>query len=290
MRPFIISTESNTDLGKQYLQENDITVITHYYSVNDVIYDDDNPLPLGEFYQYMREGGMPSTMASNPAVILEKFQKLVEDGYDILHISFSSELSGGYGNICAGAREIMEEHPEARIEVFDTLNASLGEGILLKKAVDMKNEGKSMDEILQWLEQNRDKVNVLFTVDDLNHLHRGGRVSKATAIIGGIVNVKPLLTVTNEGKLVSSGTVRGRKRSLNALVDFAQEHLGDQRDDIYMIGILHGDCLSDAEYVANQCKERFDTNCVEIHDIEPSIGAHTGPGTVGIAFFGSNRG
>ena len=158
---------------------------------------------------------MPTTMASNPEVIRETFQNYIDKSLDILHISFSSALSGGCSNVMAGARDLCEENPDAKIIVVDTLNASLGEGMFVMKAVMMKEEGKTIDEIASWLEDHKMEFCVRFTVDDLNHLQRGGRISKTTALIGSIMNVKPLLYINEEGQLVPLASSRVERNPLS---------------------------------------------------------------------------
>ena len=192
------------------------------------------------------------------------FEKRVNEGFDILHIAFSSALSSSYNNACIAANEVMEEHPGARIVVVDSLAASMGEGLIVYKAVEMKKSGKSMDEIIDFV--NNHKLNVVhnFTVDDLNHLYRGGRVSKTTAIIGTLANIKPILHVDDEGRLINIGKVRGRKKSLIALVDRMEEHIGSYRDKNDVVFISHGDCLQDAQFVAGLVKERFGIETTKI--------------------------
>ena len=289
MKDFVITTDSNSDLPLAYIKEKEIGVISHYYDLEGTTYGEDNLLPAKVFYDKMRQGLMPTTMASNPAVIREVFQGYVDRGLDVLHISFTSELSGGFSNVSVGAAEICEENPGAKIVVIDTLNASLGEGMVIMKAVSMKDEGKSMDEIVQWIEAHKLEFCVQFTVDDLFHLHRGGRVSKATAIIGSMINVKPILYVNNEGALVSLSTCRGRKKSLITLVDNMIARMGKYKEGNDVICVVHGDAEEDAQFVVNLIKEKLNRDNILVNTISPSIGAHSGPGALGICFMGENR-
>lgn len=289
MKDFVITADSNCDLLPEYIKENHIGIIPHYYDIDGVTYGDEKNLSPKEFYDQMRAGKMPTTMASNPAVIRDTFQKYAKEGLDVLHFSFSSALSSGHNNVACGAQEICEENPDMKIRVIDTLNVSLGEGMVIMKAVRMKQEGKSLDEIADWVEENRLHFCVFFTVDDLFHLHRGGRVSKATAIIGSMINVKPMLIVNNEGQLISSGTVRGRKKALNTIVNRAVENMGEE----YMapdwdICVVHGDALEDAKFVASLLKEKTGKDAI-INVVNPSIGAHSGPGALGILCMGQKR-
>ena len=172
---------------------------------------------------------------------------------------------------------------------MDSLAASMGEGLLLYYAVKLRDKGKNLDEICDWLLENRLHLCHVFTVDDLNHLHRGGRVSKATAVLGTLANIKPMLHVDNEGKLISIGKVRGRKKSLATLVSMIEERIGKYCDKNEAVFISHGDCEADAEYVAGLVKEKFGIENIMIHPISATIGAHSGPGTVALFFLGEYR-
>lgn len=289
MRDFVITTDSNSDLPKDYLTEKGIGIIPHYYDIDQVTYGGDHELTVKEFYDKMRAGSVATTTASNPAVIRETFSDYAARGFDILHISFSSALSGGYNNICMGAAEIREAYPQAQILVHDTLNVSLGQGLAIMKAVQMKEAGHTIGEIYTWLEEHRNEFCVQFTVEDLRYLYRGGRISKTTAIVGSMINVKPILYVNPEGKLVSLSSVRGRKRSLSTIVNNMAERIGTHINDTLPICILHGDVPQDAQYVAGLIKEKLGTDNILINTVGPSIGAHSGPGAIGICFPGEYR-
>lgn len=289
MRDFVITTESNSDLSKKFVQENQIGVIPHYYTVEEEMYGEDKELTVEEFYQVMREQKAVGTMASNPAVIEEMFQGYAEEGKDVLHISFSSALSGGCGNVQMVAGQVMEEHPEMKILVVDTLSASLGEALFIKKALSMKKEGKGLEAIAEVLNALVPNLCVQFTVDDLNHLYRGGRLSKTTAVLGTIINIKPILYIDNEGRLVALGKTRGRKKSLQMLVDNMAERIGSFLDKQIFIGIVHGDCEEDARLLQSMIEERFGYKDFIIRPIGPSIGAHSGPGALGLIFLGEHR-
>lgn len=287
MREYIISTDSTADLPVDYLKEHKIFVHPLYYNIEGQVYGGDNDLTPSEFYAKMRSGIMPSTMATNPEHVRNIFLKQVEAGYDVLHIGFSSSLSSSYNNAAVTAREICEEHPEAKITVIDSCAASLGQGLLVHKAVMMKEQGKSMDEVAAWVEANKDHLCHEFTVDNLFHLHRGGRVSRTTAIIGTLINVKPALHVDLQGRLIPLVNVRGRKKALIKLVDFMEEKIKGYDNDIVFIS--HGDCLEDAQFVANLVKERFGITNFLINYVSPTIGTHSGPGTVALFFMGNEK-
>lgn len=289
MSDYVITTDSNSDVLPEFIKENDLTIIPQYYSFGDTVYGDELNMPPHEFYETMRKGELPKSQANNPAVIRDKFEKILKEGKNILHIAFSSALSGSCNNVVMTANELLEDYPDRKIMVFDSLNASLGEGVSVYRAVELWKEGKSMEEVYDILMEERDHVNVSFTVNDLYHLQRGGRVSKTTAVVGSLVNIKPILVVTSTGELKSDGTVRGRKKSLKTLVARLEESLDlDSYGKERMVAVLHGDCIDDAKAVADMVKELGFTNVI-INDVSPSIGTHAGPGVVGLINYGKTR-
>jgi DegV family protein with EDD domain len=289
MKEFIITTDTTCDLPHKYVKEHNLSILPLYYSFDDVVYGDKNILEPKDFYNKMRGGSMPTTMAINPDIARDTFNRLLDKGYDILHIAFSSALSGSCSVSATAARDLCEEKPGSKIKVIDSLCASLGEGLLVHKAVQMKEAGKSIDDIADWLEHNKLNLCHIFTVDDLHHLHRGGRVSKAAAIIGTLINVKPVLHVNNEGRLVPLNNVRGRKKSLISLVDQMEKRFSGFEDKNDTVFISHGDSLEDANYVASLVKERFGINDIVINYVSPTIGSHSGPGTIALFFMGNPR-
>ena len=289
MADYVITTDSNSDVLPEFIKENNLTIIPQYYSFGDTVYGDELNMPPHEFYETMRKGELPKSQANNPAVIREKFEKILKEGKNILHIAFSSALSGSCNNVVVTANELLEDYPDRKIMVFDSLNASLGEGVSVYRAVELWKEEKSMEEVYDILMEERDHVNVSFTVNDLYHLQRGGRVSKTTAVVGSLVNIKPILAVTSTGELKSDGTVRGRKKSLKTLVARLEESLDlDSYGKDRLVAVLHGDCIDDAKAVADMVKELGFTNVI-INDVSPSIGTHAGPGVVGLINYGKKR-
>jgi DegV family protein with EDD domain len=289
MKGFVITADSNSDLLEDYIKEKQIGIIPHYYDLEGITYGDEVNLTPKEFYDKMRTGLMPTTMASNPEVIRKTFQDYVNQGFDILHISFSSALSGGCSNVVTGALEICEENPGAKIIVIDTLNASMGEGMFVMKAVQLKEEGKSIDETAAWLEEHKQDFCVRFTVDDLGHLHRGGRISKTTAIIGSMINIKPILYLNPEGQLVALSTARGRKKSLATICNDMLNSMGKYKDGNDAICIAHGDSLEDALYLKELILEKLPNKQIIVNFVSPSIGSHSGPGAIGLCFMGEKR-
>lgn len=284
MRDFIITTDTTCDLPESYIKENNLDIHPLFYHFNDsIIYGKDDNLEPAVFYQRMRDGEMPTTMASNPEDSKDLFEARIKEGYDIIHIAFSSGLSSTCQNAVIAANELMEEYPDAKITVIDSLCASMGEGLLVYKAVEFKKAGHSYDETIEYINELVPHLAHKFTVDSLFHLHRGGRVSKATAIIGTLVGIKPLLHVDDTGHLVSIGKSRGRKKALSSLVDSMIQTMGNRINDTIMIS--HGDALEDAEYVASLIKEKIaEVKNVIINYICPTIGAHAGPGTIALFF------
>lgn len=289
IKDFVITTENTADLPQDYYKENNVEYTYLTYSLEGQVYGKENELSSQEFYAKMRAGSMPTTSQTNSEDAKAIWLPHLQAGKGILHLAFSSGLSGSCNSARLAAEDLREEHPEYEIIVIDTLCASLGEGLLVHKAVKMKKEGKSMEEIAQWVEEHKLNLCHVFTVDDLFHLYRGGRVSRATAILGSMINIKPLLHVDDEGHLIAVGKVRGRKRSLAALVDMMEERLGSYKGKNTEIFISHGDCQQDAEYVAALVKERYGIEDILINPVGATIGAHSGPGTVALFFLGDKR-
>lgn len=286
---YVITTDTCCDLPKDYLKEKEIEEVSLYYNMNGSVYGNDQEMDIKEFYDRMRGGEMPTTMAANPEELEEMFEKYLSAGKSVLHLAFSSELSSSCGNAMVAARELNEKYTDNKVIVIDTLAASLGQGLMVYKAEELRQNGKTIDETATWLEENKLHFCHQFTVDDLNHLYRGGRVSKLTAVAGTIIQIKPILHVSDEGKLVPIGKARGRKKSLTALVDNMQRTMGSYRDKNDIVFISHGDALEDAEYVANLVKERFGIEKFLINPVSPTIGAHSGPGTIALFYMGEKR-
>lgn len=289
MRDFKITTDTTCDLPESYVKEHNIDIHSLYYNLDGIIYGEDMQLSPPEFYAKMRKGQMPTTMAVNPELSKEIFKKHLDAGYDILHIGFSSALSSSFNNAVIAANELLDEYPDHKIILIDSLCASLGEGLLVHKTVMLKESGKSLEETAAWVEENKLHICQFFTVNDLFHLQRGGRVSKATAIIGTMINVKPILHVDNEGRLTPLHNVRGRKHSLTTLVDHMEKRIVGYEDQNDTVFISHGDTIEDAEFVASLIKKRFGIESFLIDYVCPTIGAHSGPGTIALFFMGDGR-
>lgn len=289
MNKFIITTDTTADLPKDYLEENKIGLLSMSFQIEGKEYSGDENLDIKDFYDKMRSGLMPTTAQVNPEQAKIKFEKYLKEGYDVIHISFSSALSGSCNNTQISAIELNEKYIENKVVIVDSLSASLGEGLLVDKAVKLRDAGKSIDEVVTWLEENKLNVCQYFTVDDLNHLYRGGRISKTAAILGTAIGVKPIIHIDNEGKLNPIGKVRGRKQSLTKLVDNMEKLMGSHKTKNEVVFISHGDAEEEAGIIAVKIKERLGIETFLISPIGPTIGAHSGPGAIAVFFMGEHR-
>lgn len=287
MNKFVISADSTVDLPKQFLEEKKVPIVSLSYIIDGATYKDGEGLTSKEFYDKIREGAMPTTSQVNPEQARDLFEPILKEGKDILHIAFTSGLSGTYNSCRIAAEELREEYPDRKIVVVDSLCAASGGGMLLYKALEMKEQGKSFDEIATWVEENKLHVCHDVTVDDLFHLHRGGRVSKTSAVLGTIIKIKPIIHVNDEGKLIVIGKERGRKKALQTLVDRMEEKSQGFVNDIVMI--THGDALEDAEYVKGLIADRFGITNVMINPLGTVIGSHTGPGVIALFYMGNRN-
>ena len=289
MRDYVITTDNTCDLPKEYLEQHEVPTMSLTYILDGETYTEENSLPYQDFYKKMREGCMPTTCQVNPEEAKKNLLRFLEINKNIIHIAFSSGLSGTYNSTCLAAQEIMEERPDCRIQVVDSLCASMGEGLLVHKALQLQEQGKSFEEVSEWLERYKGNLVHNFTVDDLFHLYRGGRVSKTAAILGTMVNLKPVLHVDDAGFLKPVSKVRGRKKSLNTLVDSMEKQIGSWRDKNDIVFLSHGDCYEDALYVKAQVEKRFGIHEFIISPVGPVIGAHSGPGTLALFYMGDVR-
>ena len=287
MRDYVITVNSTVDLPKEWLEERKVPVIPLKYTIDNETYTDMEGLSSKEFFEKLRDGKMATTSQINPEEARAQLEPFLKEGKDVLHLGFSSGLSGTYNSMRIAGEELKEEYPEAKIIIIDTLCACLGEGLLLYKALQLKEAGKTIEETAKWVEENKLHICHNVTVDDLFHLHRGGRISKASAVLGSVVQIKPIIHMDENGKLQVIGKERGRKKSLNKIVDMAVEQIKGWDNDIAMI--THGDCQEDAEYVAKLVRERLGIENILINNIGTVIGSHTGPGVVAVFVVGKKR-
>lgn len=287
MNEFVIVSDSTVDLPKEYLQSKQVPIISLSYIMDGVTYEEMDGLSHKEFFEKLRAGSLPTTSQINPEQAREALEPFAKEGKDILYIGFSSGLSGSYNSVRMAAEDLKEEYPDINIIAIDSLCACMGEGLLLYKALELKEHGMSMEEIAKWVEANKLHICHNVTVDDLNHLHRGGRISKTTAVVGSMIKIKPIIHMSDEGKLVVIGKERGRKKSLVSIVDRMEKQMQGYDNDIVVI--THGDCIEDAEFVKKQVEERFGIHNVMINGIGSVIGSHTGAGVVAVFFMGDKR-
>lgn len=285
-----ITTDSTCDMPREYYQENDIPMVGLAYQMEGKEYREGSSgeLPNHEFYEQLRAGIQSSTMQVNAFEFKEFLEPLLQAGEDVLHLCFSSGLSGTYASAVQGAQDLREKYPDRTIVVVDSLAASMGEGLLLYYAVENRKAGMSLEENAKWLEDNKLHLCHWFTVDDLMHLHRGGRVSKASAIFGSLLGIKPVLHVDDEGHLILMSKSRGRQGSMEALVAKMKETATPAAAD-QMVFISHGDCPEDAEKLRRMVEEATGAKRFMINSIGTVIGSHSGPGTLALFFLGSKR-
>ncbi len=288
MKEFIVSTDSVADLTRDYIQLNKIDIHSLDYSLEGKEYTfEDNLMPIEVFYNSMRNGNLPKTSASNPYKIKKQMKNRLMNGYDILHISFSSALSSSYNNAVICANELMEEIEGACIMVVDSLSATVGLGIIVDRAVNMKKEGRNLQETAEWIEDNKCKVIHQFIVKDLFHLVKGGRLTKTKAFVGTQLKIRPILTLNNSGEIVIKKNERGHKKALNSLVDNIYNNTANH--SINTVRISHADAVKDAEYIANRIRKKYEVKKVLISEINPTIGAHMGADSIVIAYLGIER-
>lgn len=290
MKKFLITTDDTTDMPAGYHEEKGIHLLHLSYVVDDVIYDGvDKKLNTKEFYDKIRNGSMPFTQQVNPESARSLFEKLVLEGYDIIHIAFTSGLSGTYNSCRLGAEEVLESHPDAKITVIDSLCASTGEGLLLHEALNRQAEGMEYEELVTWIETNKLRIVHDVLADDLFHLYRGGRVSKASAIIGTTLKVKPIIHLNESGKLMAYAKQRHKNAGLKYIANNLYKNI-DMSDGLNKtIAICHSSCIEDADKLSNMIQENTDIRDILISDIGPTIGSHTGIGTVALFYFAKDR-
>lgn len=288
-RKFDIITDSGCDMPKSYFQEHDVEVVNLGFTMNNVNYEGEDGEKISEqdFYQKLREGSMPTTYQVSSEMAKAHICKSLDKGRDVLVVAFSSGLSGTAGSFAVAARELAKKYPKRKIFVVDSLCASMGEGLLLDYVVKKADEGAGIEETRDYAEGLKLKICHHFSVDNLFHLKRGGRVSATTAVIGSILKIKPIMHVDNEGKLVAIGKAMGRKKSLNVLVDnlFASMDM-DENDPIF---ISHGDCMDDVEYVKSLILARMPKVKITVNYVGTVIGSHSGVGTIAIFNKGKQR-
>ncbi len=287
---YVIMTDTSANLPEEIIEKHNIELIIMTYFIDGVEYkgyEKGKKTDLKAFYDKMRAKANTSTSLNPPEVFYNAFEALAKENKDIIYIGFSGGLSGNYQSSVIAADMIREKYPDIKIYTVDTLSASVGEGLLVYNAALMKEQGKTMEEVRDWVEDNKLKLCHWFTVDDLFYLKRGGRVSATTAIAGTVLGIKPVMHVDNEGKLVAVSKVRGRRQALDKIVEQFENDAVDHENQI--IGIAHADCPDDADYIISKIKKKYKIKEVVSNYIDPVIGSHAGPGTIALFFVGNER-
>lgn len=292
MSKYIIVADSNIDLPDSLAKELELDVIAMKFNIQGKEYTgylDEREFRLSKFYNLLRNKQLATTVQINPAEFEETFRRILESGKDVLYIAFSSALSGTYNSSLIAKKELEKEFPDRRIECFDSKCASNGEGLMVTYAAKMRQAGKSLDDVLHFLENEQQSFIHLFTVADLGHLRRGGRLSPSSAILGTLLSIKPVLHVSPEGQLKAIGKARGRAKAIKTMVDRMVETYNKEINDFIYIG--HGDCYEDALKAKDLIMKALNVpeEMFMIHYIGPSIGAHSGVNTLALYYRGSER-
>lgn len=290
MKDYVIITDSCCDLSPELAAKADVRIIPMILTLDGKEYrnyPDEREITSKEFYDKLRSGLTASTAAINMDIFMNEFEPILKEGKDILYLAFSSGLSSTCNTGTIVASELNEKYPENKICCVDTLAASMGEGLLVYLAAMKKADGASVEEVRDWVEGNKLNLCHWFTVDDLNHLKRGGRVSAATAFVGSVLNIKPVLHVDDEGHLINVSKVRGRKAAVSSLFEHMKQSATNPAEQTVFIS--HGDCIADAEALKGMIESEWHPRQIEINAIGPVIGAHSGPGTLALFFLGDKR-
>ena len=287
MRDYIIITDSSADLTPEMSAELGLSVVQLEVLVEGEKTAANNAVDIKKIYAQLRDKKNATTSAVNIDAFLELFESLLQKDVDLLYLGFSSGLSSTFSSGAVAMQELAEKYPDRKLYAVDTLCASMGQGLLVYYAAKMKENGADIDTVRDWVEANKLQLSHWFTVDDLFFLKRGGRVSAATAVVGSLLSIKPVMHVDNAGKLINVAKVRGRKAAVDALFDKMKATMIEGKNDVAFIS--HGDCIEDAEYLANRIRTELGVADVKINYVGPVIGAHSGPGTLALFFLGTER-
>lgn len=290
---YMITCCSTADMSAEYFAGHNIPYACFHFRMNDQDYDDDlgASISIEDFYQKIREGALPTTSQVNPEQYEAMFEPILKEGKDIIHLTLSSGISGTYNSAVIARDEMLERYPERRIQVIDSLCASMGFGLLVDAAWNHMQNGMSFEELTAWLSENRANVHHVFFTSDLTHLHRGGRISASAALFGTMLNICPIMEVNSLGKLVAREKCRGKRKALRGLLSNMEAHAANGRDYEGKTFIVHSSCPEDAQTLASLVRQTFpgQQDSISIGNIGTVIGSHTGPGTVGLFFWGDKR-
>ncbi len=287
---FKIITDSSANLTNEMVKELGVKVLSISLIINEEevkSYEEDSEFDYVSFYETLRSGEHIKTSLVNSDTFFNEFEKILKNGEDVLVLTISSGISGTYQAARVASDMAREKYPDRQVIVIDSLAASIGQGLLVYYAAMLQKEGKSIEEVSDWLYKNRLKMVHNFTVDDLFFLKRGGRLSGGVAVIGTILQIRPILHVDNDGHLVTIDKVNGRKKSLNKIFETFKENVTNPEEQV--IAICHGDCLEDAEYLAKKIKNEYNVKDVIIDYCGPVLAAHSGPGTLALFYLADKR-
>ena len=293
MSDYILSCCSTADMPYDYFVKRNIPYVCFRYVMNGVEYPDDlgKTISFEEFYSKIAAGAMPTTSQINVGQYIDFFEPLLKEGKDVLHIAFSSGLSGSYNSAVIAREELLSRYPDRKLFIVDSLSASSGYGLLVDMAADMRDSGASIEEVHTWVEENKLNIHHWFFSTDLTHYKRGGRISATSATMGTLLNICPLLNMSCDGKLTPRKKIRGKKRVIEETVQTMEEHAQNGTNYSGKCFISNSACYEDARKVADLIEERFPAlkGRVMINSIGTVIGSHTGPGTVSLFFYGDKR-
>ncbi len=293
MNSYILSCCSTADLSKEHFQNRNISYICFHFELDGKEYLDDlgETIPFDQFYQAMAKGAETKTSQINAEEFIEYFETFLKDGKDIVHVTLSSGISGVYNSARIAKEELAEKYPDRKIYLIDSLNASSGYGLLMDQLADLRDEGMSAEELTSWAEEHKLELHSWFFSSDLTFYVKGGRISKTSGFVGNLLNICPLLNVSNEGKLIPRFKIRTKKKVISAIVDKMAEFAENGTDYDGKCYICHSACYEDAKAVADLIKSRFPhiKGDIVINSVGTTIGSHTGPGTVALFFWGKKR-
>ena len=294
MGKFVISCCSTADLSEEHFKERNISYICFHFELDGKEYPDDlgKSIPFDEFYQAMQDGAETKTSQINVEEFEQYFEPFLQEGYDILHVTLSSGITGVVNSANLARDFLAERYPERKIYIVDSLGASSGYGLLMDRLADLRDEGKTIDEIYEWALAHRLNMHHWFFSTDLTFYIKGGRISKTAGFVGGMLNICPLLNMDSQGRLIPRYKIRTKKKVIRTIVDKMEECVQDGTGYSGKCYMSHSACYEDARAVADLVEERFPNldGKVEIYDIGTTIGSHTGPGTVALFFWGEERG
>lgn len=293
MEDYILTCCSTADMPLEFFTDRDIPFVNFHFNMDGKEYPDDlgQSMSFDEFYSRIKSGAMPTTSQVNVGQFVEFFEPFLRDGKDIIHISFSSGLSGTYNSAVIARDQLASEYADRKIIIIDSLAASSGYGLLVDMAADMRDKGASMEEVSDWLEENKLNLNHWFFSTDLSHYKRGGRISATSAAMGSLLNICPLMNMDDQGKLVPRQKIRGKRQVIKEIVKKMEKHAIDGTNYSGKCFISHSACYEDARKVADLIEENFSNldGKVMINSVGTVIGSHTGPGTVALFFLGEKR-